>query len=133
MQQNQQESISDLKMMTLLLKKSKKSLKTPKAKASSSKSKGKEKEGEYYTSEHSDGYEDNFRYENLESSSEEPENSEAEDSHAKRMNELEKCLEAIANQSDLQEVGGGQAISDGVGCFSLPSQVQGTNSANLWW
>ena len=56
------------------------------------------------TSEHSDGNENNFEYENLESSSfEEPENSE--DNHAKKINELEKRLEAISNQSNLQEVG----------------------------
>ena len=41
---------------------------------------------------------------NLESSSEEQENSEYKDNHAKRMSELEKCLEAIANRSELQEV-----------------------------
>jgi len=46
-----------------------------------------------------------FGYENPESSSEESENSEAESNHAKKMNELEKYLEAIANRSDLQEVG----------------------------
>ena len=33
------------------------------------------------------------------------ENSKAEDSHVKRMSELEKYLEAIANQRGLQEVG----------------------------
>jgi len=55
------------------------------------------------TSEHSDGNENNFEYENLESSSfEEPENSE--DNHAKKINELEKRLNAISNRSNLQKV-----------------------------
>ena len=79
-----------------MLKKSKKKTKSPKTKASSHKSKGKEKEDKNSTSEHSDGDENNFGYENLESSSSEKlENSE--DNHAKKMNELEKRLEAISN------------------------------------
>ena len=46
----------------------------------------------------------NVGYENLESSSsEKPVNSK--DNHAKKMNELEKLLEAISNRSNLQEVG----------------------------
>jgi len=86
-----------------LLKKSKKKTKSLKTKASSLKSKGK-KEGENSTSEHSDSNENNFGYENPESSSsEEPEDSE--DNHVKKMNELEKCLEAISIRSNLQEVG----------------------------
>jgi len=77
-------------------------MKIPKTKTSSRKSKGKEKEDEKSTSEHS-GNENNFGYENPEfSSSEEPENSE--DNHAKKMNELEKNVEAISNRSNLQEV-----------------------------
>ena len=68
----QQESVNDLKkMMTLLLDKQKKKTKSPKTKSSSSKSKGKEKKGENSTSEQFDGNEDNFRFEKLESSSEE--------------------------------------------------------------
>jgi len=95
MLQAQQESNDDLKkIMALLLKKSKKT-KSPKTKASSHKSKGKEKEDENSTFKHFDGNENNFGYENLESSSEEPENSE--DNHAKKMKELEKRLEAISN------------------------------------
>jgi len=89
-------------MITLLLKKSKKKTKSLKTKASSRKSKGK-KEGENSISEHSNSNENNFEYENPESSSEEPENSE--DNHAKKMIELEKCLEAISYRSNLQEVG----------------------------
>ena len=74
-----------------------------KTKASSHKSKSKEKEDENSTSEHSDGNENNFGYENPEfSSSEEPKNSE--DNHAKKMNELEQRLEAISNRSNLQEL-----------------------------
>ena len=100
----QQESINDLKkMMTLLLEKSKKALKTRKAKASSSKRKGK-KEGENSTFEPSDGNMNNFEYENPESSSEESEDSETEDTHAKR-SEIEKHFETFANRSRLQEVG----------------------------
>jgi len=102
----QQESINDLKkMITLLLDKQKKP-KSPKTKASSSKSRGKEKEGENSASEHSDGNENNFGFEDPVTSSEEPENTDAEDSHAKRMSEFEKCLKAITNRSELQEVGG---------------------------
>jgi len=102
MLQAQQESINDLKkMIALLLKKSKKKAKNPKTKSSSCKSKSKE-EDENSTSEHSDGNENNFGYENLEFSFKELENSE--DNHAKKMNELEKRLEAISNRSNLQEV-----------------------------
>ena len=91
-------------MMTLLLKKPKKKTKSPKTKASPSKSNGK-KESENFTSESCDGNENNFEYEDPESSSEEPEKTETEDIHAKRMNELEKYLEAITNWGDLQEEG----------------------------
>jgi len=105
MLQAQHESINDLKnIIALLLKKSMKKTKSPKTKASSHKSKGKKKKGENSISEHFDGNENNFWYENPESSSsEEPENSEY--NHAKKMNELEKCLEAISNRNNLQEVG----------------------------
>ena len=72
--------------------------------AFSSKSKGKEKMDENSTSENT-GDENNFGYENSKSSSEEQENSENKDNRAKMMNELEKCLEAIANQSYLQKMG----------------------------
>jgi len=51
---------------------------------------GVKKESENSTSEHSDDNENNFGYENPKSSKE-PENSKAEDSHAKRMSELKKC------------------------------------------
>jgi len=95
--QAQQQSINDpKKIIVLLLEKPKKKTKSPKTKASSSKSKGKEKEGENFTSANTNN-ENNFRYENPEFSSEEKENFEDEDNHVKRMNELEKCLEAIAN------------------------------------
>jgi len=80
-------------------------LKSPKTKYSSSKSRDIEKEGENSTSKDSDGNANNFGYENPESSSKEPENSEVEDSHAKRMSELKKCLEAITNQNELREMG----------------------------
>ena len=87
-------------MIAHLLKKSKKKTKSLKTKASSRKSKGKEEEDENSTSEHSNGNKNNFGYENIKFSSfEEPENSE--DNHAKKMNELEKCLEAISNRSNL--------------------------------
>ena len=106
MLQAQPESINDLKKMTaLLLEKQKRKPKNSKTSASSSKIKGKE-EGENSTSEYCDGNENNFGYENPESYFEEQDNSETEDNHAKRMNELEKHLEAIANQSDLQDWGG---------------------------
>ena len=68
-----------------MLDKQKKKPNSPKTKPFSSKSRGKVKEGENSTSKHSDGNENNFGYENLESSFEELENSKAEDSHAKRM------------------------------------------------
>jgi len=70
MLQAQQESINDLKkMIALLLKKPRKKTKSLKTKASSCKSKGKEKGDENFISEHSDGNENNFGYENPESSS----------------------------------------------------------------
>jgi len=79
-------------------------MKSLKTKASFHKSKGTEKADENSTSKHSDGSENNFGYENPESSSsEKSENSE--DNHAKKMNKLEKRLEAISNRSNLQEVG----------------------------
>ena len=65
---------------------------------------GKEKEDGNSTSEHFDGNENNFGYENSKSSSEEPDNSKSEDNHTKKMNEIEKCLEAITNRSDLQKI-----------------------------
>jgi len=82
--QAQQESINDLKKtIGFLFKKSKKKTKSLKTKPSSLKSKGKE-EDENSTFDHSDGNENNFRYENPESSSsEEPEDSEVK--HAKKM------------------------------------------------
>jgi len=89
-------------MIALLLKKSKKKTKSPKTKASSYKSRGRE-EDENSTSEQSDGNENNFGYENHVSSSEESQNSEY--NHAKKMNELEKGLEAISIRSNFQEVG----------------------------
>ena len=64
---------------------------------------GKEKKGENSTSKYN-GKENNFSYENPESSSKEKENSNDEDNHAKMMNELKKCLKAIINQSNLREV-----------------------------
>ena len=70
MLQAQHEFINDLKkMIALLLKKLKKKTKCPKTKAYSRKSKSKKKEGENSISKHSDGNENNFRYENPESSS----------------------------------------------------------------
>ena len=92
-------------MIALLLDKPKKKMKILKTKASSSKSRDKMKKGENSTFEHSNGNEDNFRFKNPKSSYEEQENSENESNHAKRMNELEKRLEAIANRSNLQQVG----------------------------
>ena len=115
--------------MPLLLKQKKK-LKSLKTKNSSSKSRGKEKEGENSTSEHSDGSENNFRYENTKSSSKEPENSKAEDSHAKRMGALEKLLEAIANQSELQE-GGGRSYPVEWNPAPYPHRLKGTDSTHL--
>ena len=108
-------------MIALLLKKLKKKMKSPKTKASSRKSKGKEKKNENSTSEHCNGNENNFGYENLKSSSfEELENSE-EDNHAKKMNELEKRLEAISNRSNFQEVGMfGHTRSSGIQLLIFP-------------
>ena len=106
MLQAQQESINDLKkMIAFLLKKLNKKTKSPKTKFSSRKSKSKKKKDENSTSEHSDGNKNNFEYKNPESSSEESENSKTKDNHIKRMSVLEKHLEAIANRSELREVG----------------------------
>jgi len=108
MLQAQQESINDLKkIIAFLLKKSEKKTKSLKTKASSRKSKGK-KEDENSTSKHFYGNEDNFEYENPESSSSE-ESDNSENSHVKMMNELEKRQEAISNQSNSRS-GGGQHI-----------------------
>ena len=87
----QQESIDTFKqMLAQLLKK-----KTKKPKAKGSSSKGKEKVGENFTSERIKS-ENNYNFEPSKSSSEKEKNSEM-DNHSKRMNELEKYLEAIAN------------------------------------
>ena len=86
-------------------------------------------EGENSTSEHSNGNENNFGYENPKSSSEEPEN--LEDNHAKKMNELEKRLEATSNRSNLKEVEVIRPYPVGVGLSSLSFQVQGTKYARL--
>jgi len=90
-------------MIALLLKSSKKKIKSPKATTFSRKSKGKEVD-ENSTFEHFNGNKNSFGFENPKSSSsEEPENSKVY--HAKKTNGLEKCLEAISNQSNFQEVG----------------------------
>ena len=97
MLQIQQASINDLKKITaLLLKKPKQ--KNPKTVTSSARA----KEGKNSTSENIG--DENFEYGHRKSSSEELENSHNEDNHAKKINELEKCLEAIANRSDPREV-----------------------------
>jgi len=84
-------------MLAQLLKK-----KTKKSKAKGSSSKGKEQEGEDSMSEKTES-ENNFNFEPPKSSFEEEGSAENRDNHSKRMDELEKCLEAIANQSNLQE------------------------------
>ena len=76
-------------MIAFLLDKKEEEAEKLKIGASSSKDIGKE-EGENFTFKHSDGNENNFGYENLESSSEKSENSEAKGNHGKRMDELEK-------------------------------------------
>ena len=104
-------------MIALFLKKK---MKNPKTKGSSSKSKGKEKEGENSTSEDTES--ENLNNENLKSSSEEERISESGDNHSKRMSELEKHLEAIANRDNLQEAGqSGRTRPSGVLFPILPS------------
>jgi len=99
----QQESINDLKMMiTQLLTNRKKSLKGPKPNTSSSKNNGKQKYGEISSSEKTES-DNNSSSEPPKSSSEKDDGSENEARHSKRMNELKKHLEAIANRSNLQE------------------------------
>ena len=60
MLQAQQESINDLKKIMALLFKKLKKMKSSKTKISSHKRKGKEKEDKNFTSEHSDGSENNL-------------------------------------------------------------------------
>ena len=91
----QQESINGLKqMINLLLTNSKKS-KDSKTDASSSKSKRKQKEVKAQLWE-------NWEWEQLQSKSsyEEEGGSKNGDNHSRRMKELEKRLEAIANRSN---------------------------------
>jgi len=83
--------------------KKKKSQKKSRSRTSSSKGKGKEKESENSTFENAES--ENPEFEILQSSFEEERNLESGDNHSKRMSELEKHLEALANWSNLQEVG----------------------------
>ena len=82
-------------MLAQLLKK-----KTKKLKAKGSFSKVKEREGENSTSAKIES-ENNSNFEPLKSSFEEEGSSENGDNHSKRMYELEKLLEAIANRRNL--------------------------------
>jgi len=92
MLQVQQESINDLKkMITFLLEKLKKKLKSSRPGASSSRSKDKEKVGENSASKDTDG-ENNLNYEIFKSSKEQENLEIEEDRHTKRMNELENRL-----------------------------------------
>jgi len=96
----QQESIDDLKaMITQLLTNQKKSFKGSKPNTSSSNNKGKQKQRES-SSEKAES-ENNSNSKPPKSSSEEEDGSENGGRHSKRMNELEKHLEAIANRSNL--------------------------------
>ena len=96
MLQVQQESINDLKkMIAILIEKLKKKLESLRPDCSSSTGKGKKK-GENSTFENTKD-ENNFEYKIPKSSSKEQDNSKAEDNHVKRMNALEKHLEAISN------------------------------------
>ena len=79
-------------------------LEGPKPNASSSKSKEKPKQGESSSSKKTKS-EYNFNSEPPKSSFEGEDNSENEARHSKRMNELEKSLEVIANRSNSQEAG----------------------------
>lgn len=72
--------------------------------ASFSKSKRKQKESESSISKKTES-EDNSNSEPPKSWSKEEGDSENGDNHSRRMNEREKHLETIANQSNLQEVG----------------------------
>ena len=100
----QQDSIDDIKaMITQLLTNQKKSLKGSRPNTSSSNNKGKQKQRES-SSEKAES-ENNSNSEPPKSSSEKEDSSNNEGSHSKRMNELEKCLEAIVKQSYLEEVG----------------------------
>ena len=104
MLRTQQEFINDFKkMITLLLANLKKKSKGPKPDASSSMSKEKKKEGESSTSQKTES-EDNPNFELPKSLSEEEGGLKNKDNHFRRMSEIEKCLEASTNQSNLQEV-----------------------------
>ena len=94
----QQESIDVLKQMLIKLFNKKKQLKT---KGSSSQEKGIEVDSS--TSESSDGEDANF--EKPPTLPEEKEGSDVRSDHSKRMSELEKHLEALANRKSLQEAG----------------------------
>ena len=77
-------------------------MKGPKPNAFSSKSQGKQKQGENPSSEKTES-ENNSHSKPPKSSYEEEDSSENGAHHSKRMNELKKRLEAIANRSNLQE------------------------------
>ena len=89
-------------MITLLLTNSKNKVKLSQARYFFQQKQGKQKEDEKSTSEKTES-EDNPNFELLKSSSEEKGGSENRDNHSRRMNELEKCLEAITNRSNFQE------------------------------
>ena len=125
MLQAQQESINDLKkMIALLLKKLKKKSKGPKTKASSCKSKGNKRKDENSTFEHSDGNENNFRYENHESSSEESENSK--DNLPKKMNSLRNAWR-LSQIKAIFKKWGGQTIPIEWDLTSYPCRFKAPN------
>jgi len=90
----QQESIDVLKQMLAKLFKKKKK---PKTKGSSSRAKGIKVDSS--TSKSSDDEDDNF--EKPPAPPEEKEGSDAGRDHSKRMSEMKKRLEALANRKDL--------------------------------
>jgi len=98
----QQESIDTLKQMLSQLLEGRKKLK---AKTPYKKSKGKWNEGESSSSAHTEEEEQQSNSESSKSPSEEGSNSENGSTHSKRMNKVEKCLEALTNRKGLQEAG----------------------------
>jgi len=96
----QQESIDTLKQILAQLLEDKKKSENK----ASSKSKGKRKEGESSSSVHIEE-KGQSNSESSKSLSKEEGNQENGDTHSKRINQLEQCLEALTNQKGLQEAG----------------------------
>jgi len=91
-----------------------------------SKDQGDKKEGESSSSKDTES-EKNSNPESPKPSFEEEDGLKSGSRHSMRMNNLEKCLEALARRGDLQDVGGSQTLPSRMGHSSLPTKVQRTD------